>query len=294
MKFVTYLKNDIETAGILTKDMNGVISLAECDIPQPTILSFIQNHTDADMSVLQSAENEKQGTPISSVTLLAPIPRPHHDILCLGLNYADHVAESSQFLTTRPDASTEKEKPIFFSKRVITAVGTDASIDPHTDITTQLDYEAELAVIIGKDARKVSAKDSADYVFGYACFNDISARELQREHKQWYFGKSLDDFVVFGPWIVTADEFSYPPQLDIASRVNGETRQSSNTRNLIHTIPEIIEGFSSGITLDAGSIIATGTSAGVGGAFDPPRFMNTGDVCEIEIEGLGILKNTIG
>ncbi len=292
MKFVTYLKDGTETAGILTKDMNGVISLAECDIPQPSILSFIQNHTDADMSVLKLAESEKQGTSISSVTLLAPIPRPHHDILCLGLNYADHAAESGQFLSARPDNS--EEKPIFFSKRVITAVGTEATIDPHTDITSKLDYEAELAVIIGKDARNVSAKDAGDYVFGYACFNDVSARELQRDHKQWYFGKSLDDFVVFGPWIVTADEFSFPPQLDIASRVNGETRQSSNTRHLIHTIPAIIEGFSSGITLDAGSIIATGTSAGVGAAFDPPRFMSSGDVCEIEIEGLGVLRNTIG
>jgi 2-keto-4-pentenoate hydratase/2-oxohepta-3-ene-1,7-dioic acid hydratase in catechol pathway len=156
-----------------------------------------------------------------------------------------------------------------------------------------LDYECELGVIIGRDARNVPREDVSDYIFGYTIVNDVSARNLQTRHKQWYFGKSLDGFTPMGPCIVTADEFSFPPELGISCLVNGEVRQDSSTRNLIAGIPEIISMLSEGMTLQAGTIIATGTPAGVGMGMTPPTFLNEGDVVECRIEGIGSLRNVV-
>ena len=166
-------------------------------------------------------------------------------------------------------------------------------IDGHFDLVERLDYEAELAVVIGKDASHVEEADAAEYVLGYTIINDVSARQVQTRHKQWYFGKSLDGFTPMGPCIVTADEFEFPPRLSIQSKVNGELRQNSNTELLIFGIPHIIRELSQGITLKAGTIIATGTPAGVGMGFEPPRFLKSGDQVECIIEGIGSLKNTV-
>ena len=157
-----------------------------------------------------------------------------------------------------------------------------------------LDYEAELAFIIGKDAKNVKEEDAFDYIFGYTIMNDVSARNLQTAHKQWYFGKSLDGFTPLGPVIVTKDEFDYPPKLDIKSYVNGELRQDSNTELLIFGIAHVVSELSKGMTLKAGTIISMGTPAGVGMGFVPPRFLKKGDVVTCEIEGIGKLTNTIG
>jgi len=213
----------------------------------------------------------------------------------LGLNYREHAKEASNF----DIASDEKrEKSVYFSKRVVRALGPGGIIEGHFDINGRLDYEAELALVIGTDARRVKREDAWDHVFGLCCFNDLSARDLQRDHNQWFFGKSLDTFTAYGPYIVTMDEFKpdsgTPLEFSVRSRVNGELRQDGNTRDMIFTPDFIIEELSVGMTLDAGTIIATGTPSGVGAGFTPHRCMKTGDVCEIEIEGCGVLKNTVG
>ena len=227
--------------------------------------------------------------PLDQVTLLSPIPRPMQDVLCLGLNYADHRKESRSF--NAEDFKLEKDLPVYFSKRVSYSQGTGAPIPAHSDVTKELDYECELAVIIGRDALNVTEEEAGQYVFGYTVLNDVTARDLQHAHKQWHFGKSLEGFAPMGPCIVTAEEIAFPPALELTCTVNGELRQHSNTELLIHTIPEIISQLSHGFTLKAGSIIATGTPSGVG--MGRGEFLQPGDVVTCAIEGIGALTNTV-
>ena len=226
-----------------------------------------------------------------AVTLCAPIPNPDQDVICLGINYASHAEESHRFHAA--SFGGERARPIFFSKRVNRAVADGEAIPAHSDMVDSLDYEAELAVVIGKDAYRVSPEDAAEYVFGYTVLNDVSARNVQTAHQQWYFGKSLDGFTPIGPCITTADEIPFPPVLNITSTVNGELRQSSSTSFLITGIAEIISVLSRGMTLRAGTIISTGTPSGVGMGFQPPRFLKPGDVVVCSVEGIGSLTNTV-
>ena len=228
----------------------------------------------------------------SELELLSPIPNPDRDIICLGINYAAHAVESARF--ENKAFGGERPCPIYFSKRVDNAVPHNGIVDGHFDIVDSLDYEAELAVIIGKTAKNVKPENAFDYVFGYTILNDISARNLQTAHKQWYLGKSLDAFTPIGPYIVTTDEFSNPPALAIKSYVNGELRQNSCTDKLIFDIPYIIADLSRGMTLQPGTIISTGTPDGVGMGFVPPKFLQKGDEVICEIEGIGKLRNIIG
>jgi 2-keto-4-pentenoate hydratase/2-oxohepta-3-ene-1,7-dioic acid hydratase in catechol pathway len=290
MKFATWTQNNLEEAGILSGDMHSVHSFKSLGMDYRGVLDFIIRRTGADMNKLDAAE-AKSGIPLNMVQLEAPIPVPHHDILCLGLNYMDHARESAGFGI---NTDMEREKSVYFSKRVVRSLGPEGIIENHFDINERLDYEAELAFVIGKDARRVKRENAWDYVFGICCFNDLSARDIQNRHKQWYFGKSLDTFTSFGPYIVTLDEFETPLQLSVQSRINGEIRQNGNTKDFLFPPEFIIEELSAGMTLDAGTIIATGTPAGVGAGFQPHRCMKSGDVCEIEIEGCGILRNTVG
>lgn len=232
-----------------------------------------------------------QALPLEDIQLCAPIPVPKQDIICLGINYAAHAEESARY--KKETFERNREYAVYFSKRVNEAVADGAPIPCHADLTGRLDYEAELAVIIGKDATNVPAANAFDYVFGYTILNDISARELQTRHKQWYFGKSLEGFCPMGPWIVTREEFEEPPILSISSRVNGELRQNSDTGLLLFSIEQVIEELSHGMTLKAGTIISMGTPAGVGMGFDPPKFLRPGDVVSCEIEGIGVLTNPI-
>lgn len=232
----------------------------------------------------------KGAVPLADVRVLAPVPEPDQDVICLGINYLSHAKEAAKF---EKEAFEKPEQAIYFAKRVNRAVDPEGGISAHRDLTSQLDYEAELAVIIKKDAFRISREQVRDYVFGYTVLNDVSAREVQTGHKQWYFGKSLDGFTPMGPWILTADSVEFPPKLAIQSRVNGELRQDSNTELLIHGIEEVICELSSGMTLKSGTIIATGTPSGVGMGFDPPKFLVPGDVVECTIEGIGTLKNTV-
>ena len=277
MKLVTCLHEGTERVGALTGD--GVVFL-----PYPDMDALIEDFP-------RAAPAAGRPVPLEDVTLLAPIPRPRQDVICLGMNYRDHEEEAAKY----DSAAFTKERPsaVYFSKRVSRAGDPDGVIPRYEGLVARLDYEAELAVIIGRTAKDVKAAEAGGYVFGYTVLNDVSARDLQTGHKQWYFGKSLDGFTPMGPCILTADETAFPLALEISASVNGELRQSSNTRLLIHGVAEIIEELSAGMTLLPGTIIATGTPAGVGMGFDPPRFLKPGDVVECEIEGIGVLRNTV-
>ncbi len=277
MKLITCLYKGEERVGALTEE--GVAFL-----PYPDMNTLIESLPPADLTAAASV-------PLEDVTLLAPIPRPRQDVICLGMNYRDHEKEAAKY-----DAEAfKKEKPaaVYFSKRVSRAGDPEGKIPRYEGLVERLDYEAELAVIIGKTARNVKAENAGDYVFGYTVLNDVSARDLQTGHKQWYFGKGLDGFTPMGPCILTADETAFPPALDISCAVNGEERQRSNTALLIHGIPEIIEELSAGMTLLPGTIIATGTPAGVGMGFDPPKFLSAGDVVACTIQNVGTLRSTV-
>lgn len=286
MKLVTYRLSGAEYVGALTADGKGVLPLPAADMN-----TLIETMTPADLRSAAAAAERGGAVPLSDVELLAPIPRPRQDVVCLGMNYRDHAEESARYSA---DAFTKSSTAaVYFSKRVSEAGKPDGVIPRHAGLTDRLDYEAELAVVLGKAARDVKAADAADYIFGYTVLNDVSARDLQTGHKQWYFGKSLDDFTPIGPWIVTKDEFKNPPALPIRSYVNGELRQDSNTELMINGIEKVICELTQGMTLQAGTIIAMGTPAGVGMGFQPPRFLNSGDVVTCEIEGIGTMTNKI-
>lgn len=256
------------------------------------MLDLIRRITPAKLERLRDPETAT-GAPrrIDTVRLRAPIPRPEQDLMCLGINYADHAVESARF---HEDAFlVDRKKPTYFGKRVFEATGDGDPIPAYEELVDSLDYEAELGVVIGRDAKNVSIKDAPDYIFGYTIVNDVSARNLQTTYNQWYFGKSLDGFTPMGPCILTADEVAFPPALAISSTVNGEIRQSSNTDHLIHGVDEVIAELSSGMTLRAGAVIATGTPAGVGMGFTPPRFLKKGDTVVCEIGEIGSLTNRV-
>lgn len=286
MKLVTYRLSGAEHVGALTADGRGVLPLPAADMN-----TLIETMTLADLRSAAAAAERGGAVPLSDVELLAPIPRPRQDVVCLGMNYRDHAEESARYSA---DAFTKNSTAaVYFSKRVSEAGKPDGVIPRHAGLTDRLDYEVELAVVLGKAARDVKAADAADYMFGYTILNDVSARDLQTGHKQWYFGKSLDGFTPMGPVLVTADEIVYPPALEITSRVNGELRQKSNTALLITSIGQILEELTGGMTLLPGTIIATGTPAGVGMGMEPPCFLKPGDEVRCEIEGIGTLTNTV-
>ena len=232
-----------------------------------------------------------EGIDLGELRLLAPIPEPRQDVICLGMNYMDHSAEAAKW--GKDDFVKNAGKAVYFSKRAAYIVGPGGEIDPHFDIVDGLDYEAELAVVLGKDAYRVSKEDAFDYVLGYSVLNDVSARNLQKAHKQFYFGKSLDTHTTMGPWIVTRDELPGAPELDIRCLIHGEKRQDSNTRYMIFGVAEVIAELSQGMTLKAGTIIAMGTPAGVGMGFEPPKYLACGDVVRCEIDGIGVLENPV-
>lgn len=282
MKLVTFLHENLEQTGALTADESAVHVLPYLDMEE--VIRTPREELDA---AVQAAKL----LPLSEITLLAPIPRPRQDVICLGINYHAHAEEAARY--SAESFTKERPIPIYFSKRVTEAVAPDGFIESHPGLVERLDYEAELAIIIGKTAKDVKAEDAGDYIFGYTVLNDVSARVLQTTHKQWYFGKSLDGFTPIGPCITTADEIAFPPALKISASVNGELRQDATTDLLITGIPAIIEELSSGMTLLPSTIIATGTPAGVGMGFDPPKFLKAGDVVECTIEKIGTLRNTV-
>lgn len=242
---------------------------------------------DLDSGFVEKAQTaaKKNDLPVVSraeIEICAPVPRPGK-IICVGLNYRDHALESGAPIPV---------SPIIFSKFSTCAVGANQPVILPKG-STQVDYEAELAVVIGRAAKNVSSADAMKYVFGYTNFNDVSARDFQFADGQWQRGKSCDTFAPMGEFVVTADEIPDPHNLRIRFRLNGETLQDSNTDQLIFKIPEIIEFLSASVTLEPGDVIATGTPPGVGFARKPPVFLKEGDMAEVEIEGLGVLSNPV-
>lgn len=291
MKIMTYSYGNEVAVGVLKNDGSEVVPVNYLDFNVKDMNEFLEVQDDAKLEKMDRNKELMQGIPMEEVKLLAPILHPKQDVVCLGINYYAHAEESARF--HQEAFGGDRPEPIYFAKRVNRAVGDGEYIDGHLDIVDSLDYEVELAVVIGKDARDVKPEEVFDYVFGYTILNDMSARNLQTAHKQWYFGKSLDDFTPIGPWIVTKDEFTNPPALPIRSYINGELRQDSSTGLLINGIEKVICQLTKGMTLQAGTIIAMGTPAGVGMGFTPPKFLSAGDVVKCEIEGIGSITNEI-
>jgi len=290
VKYVTFAQQGTRTprVGVLDEEAGTVAPLPADAVPEG-LLSVV----DRDVADEPPAATEAP-VPVADVRLLAPLPRPRHDLVCVGKNYAEHATEfarSGRDATgSGPDVPTA---PIFFTKAPTTIVGPDDVVDPHLDLTDALDYEAEIAVIIGRGGRGIRPEDAMDHVWGYTLVNDVTARDLQERHKQWYLGKSLDTFCPMGPWAVTADEVDLT-ETWLECRVNGELRQRACTTDLIFDVPTLVATLSAGITLAPGDVIATGTPAGVALGFDPPRYLVPGDVVEVSATSLGVLRNVIG
>jgi len=249
-------------------------------------------------AVFRGERCEPKGSPIAlkSAKLKAPIPLPLRNIMCVGKNYHEHAKEfsASGFDSSSTGAADAiPTAPIIFTKVPQSVIGPDEPIRYPTGVSDQLDYEAELAVIIGKGGRGIAKADALRHVWGYTIVNDVTARDLQGRHKQWFLGKSMDTFAPMGPWAVTADEVDLATA-GIRRWVNGELRQNAKIADLIFDIPTLIETISAGITLLPGDIIATGTPAGVGIGFKPPKFLKKGDVVAMEVDGIGRLTNQVG
>jgi 2-keto-4-pentenoate hydratase/2-oxohepta-3-ene-1,7-dioic acid hydratase in catechol pathway len=236
---------------------------------------------------MKAAEGSKYLAPLKKAKLMAPIPRPRKNIVCLGLNYAEHVKEGSK----GGAAPNLPPVPIYFTKPPTAVTGPYDNII-YPKVTEKLDYEAELAFVIGKKGKNIPEEKVYDYIAGYMAFDDISARDLQSKHQQWYRGKSLDTFAPMGPWIVTRDEVGDPQDLDLWCKVNGEERQHTNTSDMIFNLKKIVATLSAGITLEVGDIFATGTPSGVGMAH-PLGLLKPGDIVEVGVEKIGSIKNKV-
>lgn len=227
--------------------------------------------------------------PLANVLLLAPIPRPRKNIFGIGLNYTEHVAESAKSLDTAPDLPRQ---PVIFSKPPTTVIGPGAPILHNAEITQQLDWEVELAAVIGTTAKGVSREQALDYVFGYTLLIDMSARDCRRAG-QWIYSKGQDTYAPMGPCIVTADEIPDPQTLDLSLSVNGTLKQNSNTAYMLFKVDELIADISKGMALEPGDIIATGTPAGVGAGMDPQEWLWPGDTIVAELQGIGTLRHPV-
>jgi len=273
MRLLTFRYQNDVMAGVLAGD-------AVLPLPWPDVKSLIESGMDAATEAAAAA----QAIPLADVSLLAPILKPGK-IVAIGLNYLDHCLEQGK---------TPPERPTIFTKFSTAVNHPGGAIRWDPSLTQRVDYEAELAVVIGKRAYRVSEEDAYDYVAGYTCLNDVTARDLQRGDKQWVRGKSLDTFAPMGPVMITADELPDPHGLAIRCWVNGELRQESNTDQLIHTVPKLIAFCSRAFTLEPGDIITTGTPGGVGVYSDPPVFLKPGDEIVVEIASIGRLQNRVG
>ncbi|MFJ5714987.1 fumarylacetoacetate hydrolase family protein [Neobacillus sp. NPDC093127] len=301
MRFVTVQHNNEPFVGVVDSNESKILllnpaeeartgqksfpaSLLECIAMEEHFINQVN-------SLLEWVESRGKSDsffiPLEAATLLAPIPRPSKNIFCVGKNYVEHAIEMGS-------AEDIPKHVMVFTKAPTTVIGPNGTILPHHDVTSQLDYEGELAVIIGKKGMAIKKEEALDYVFGYTIINDVTARDLQSRHKQFFIGKSLDTTCPMGPWIVHKSAVENPNDLTIETKVNGEVRQSSNTKNFIFPIEEVLAVLSAGMTLEPGDIIATGTPAGVGKGFKPPRFLQSGDQIDISIERIGTLVNKVG
>ncbi len=248
----------------------------------------------AALKKLANAAAGVKAKPVNKVRLLAPIPRPARNIFCVGKNYHEHAKE---FAMSGFDATAKEivpEAPVVFTKPPSAVTGPGDIIPASSDDTKSVDYEGELAVVIGKGGRGIAKDAAMKHVFGYTIVNDVTSRKLQQLHRQWVLGKGIDGFCPMGPCVVTADEIGDPKALRLTTHVNRKLRQDAYVKDLIFDIPTLIATISRYITLEPGDVIATGTPAGVGIGFTPPKFLKKGDVVRIEVSGIGVLENTVG
>lgn len=285
MKLVTFNYSGKVEVGAIREDQ--IINLSNFAGDMISLIEMVHGRIEQLKDQIESIPN---GIPVESVELLAPIPEPRRNVMCLGLNYAEHAEEHYSASGRQTELP---EYPIVFTKAPSSVNGPYADIPYDPTITQELDWEVELAVIIGRKGKNIPVEEAMDHVFGYTVLNDVSARDLQRRHKQFFKGKSLDGACPMGPWIVTADELTDPHHLRVTSRINGFVKQDSNTAMMIFDVPSIINHMSCGMTLLPGDIIATGTPSGVGFARQPPEFLQSGDVVECEVEGIGIIRNKV-
>jgi 2-keto-4-pentenoate hydratase/2-oxohepta-3-ene-1,7-dioic acid hydratase in catechol pathway len=291
MRLVTFEQSGVPALGAVVGER--VVDLArasDASVPN-SMLGLIEMGERGLEHAREAVERSRgDGLDLAGLRLLAPIPRPRKNVFCLGLNYRDHAEEGARAAGKELKLP---EHPIYFTKPPTSVIGPEEAIVYDPRVTQQVDWEVELTLVVGQGGRDIPAERVFDQMFGYTVGHDVSARDLQFRHGQWFKGKSLDTFSPIGPWIVTADELTNPGKLEIGLRVNGVQKQQSNTRELIFDIPTMVSVLSSGITLDPGDLIMTGTPDGVGFARTPPEFLQDGDIVEAEIEGIGVLRNPV-
>jgi 2-keto-4-pentenoate hydratase/2-oxohepta-3-ene-1,7-dioic acid hydratase in catechol pathway len=298
MKFISFLHKNQPTAGLMLD--KGILPLAQAagavgeTVDLSSVLAIIRGGEDA-LAACRRLAGRAGAAPLSLLApsqapLLAPLPAPMRNIFCVGRNYVDHVKEGAASL--KADLKLP-EAPQFFTKATHTVVGPGADVRLDPKVTRRLDYEVELAVVIGRAGRDIAAAVAFDHIFGYTIANDVTARDLQRRHDQWFKGKSLDTTLPLGPWIVDREELGDPSSLELSLSVNGQERQRARVEQMIFDIPHIIESLSAGLTLEPGDVIATGTPAGVGFAMTPPQYLRGGDEMLARIDRIGELRNRV-
>lgn len=294
MRFVTFSHNNQVRIGVLDRERNDVVDLSQVApaLPRDMIAFIALGRAGIDAARAAFASGAAR-IPVADVRLLAPIPRPARNILCVGKNYRDHARETQRTATPGADKDGVPAAPVIFTKWPSSVIAPGDPIPAYRDPSKSTDYEGELAVVIGPGGRDIARAQAMRHVYGYTIVNDVTARVIQKQHAQWFLGKSLDGFCPMGPAILSADEVTDINDLSIQTHVNGELRQDSKLALLIFDIPELIETISRLMTLEPGDIISTGTPAGVGVGFTPPRFLQKGDKVTVTIEPIGTLENPV-
>lgn len=294
MRIATFVTGGAAQAGVVAADdtlvpVAGLVSGAPSDV-----LGVIEGGPELWGRLGAAAATAKGGTPLSEAHLLAPIPRPRRNVFCVGWNYSEHFAEGRGMRGGQDEQAELPEYPSLFSKQPNGVVGPDAAVRHPAPVSDQLDWEVELAVVIGRGGADIPADRALRHVFGYTIGNDVSVRDVQRRHGgQWFKGKNFDTHLPLGPWIVTTDEIPDPQALHLQARINGVVKQDAPTRYMVFTVARIIEELSRGMALEPGDVILTGTPEGVGFARKPPEFLKPGDVMELEIDEIGVLRNPV-
>ena len=295
MRLVTFAIGKTAHIGVLDAKGDRIIDLTRAGVAADmTAFVALGKKGLVRARVLLKNPPRKAVVPYKKVRLLAPFPHPRRNILCVGKNYHDHVAELNRSGFDGAAKAAVPEFPIVFTKATTSVIGPGTTIPAHLDPTGSVDYEGELAVVIGPGGRDIKKADAFKHVYGYTIVNDVTSRAQQQRYGQWFLGKSLDGFCPMGPWLVTADEVGDVTEIGLETRVNGEVRQKAKISNLIFDIPTLIEAISLGRTLEPGDIIATGTPSGVGLGFNPPKFLKKGDVVAITFDRIGTLENKVG
>lgn len=290
MKFIQYVLGEEKRIGVLNLDETKLTDVSKILNKEfESMIDFITNFSDDDLKKLKLVNSMDYTIEVKDVKVCSPITKPIHDIICIGVNYKEHLDETKEHFKGN---FKESQHAVYFTKRTSYILGTNEHIIK-SPLDSELDYEIELAVIIGKKGVNISINDAEEYIFGYSIFNDISSRNLQAQHQQWFRGKSLDTYSIMGPCILHKSVLSMPIELDIKSYLNDKIRQNSNTKFMIRNIPEIISEISQGITLEPGDIIITGTPSGVGIGMNPKGYMKKGDTIICEIEKIGKISNEI-